>query len=296
MKQHLQGFLNHIALTSTFSQHTLDAYRRDCTQFFEFCENSKITSLEHVDQQTVMSYIAYLKTKKGYKHASIARKQASLRSFFDYAQFHQVVSINPFKQVKTVKKGKRLPTFLTVEEIIVLLMSFDKNDARGYHDYVMMQLMYACGLRVSEVASTTILDVDTNNRLIKVIGKGNKQRMIPFYPALAKELSKYITQIRPLLLNGNDHDALFLTIKGKPMSSRLIQFACAQAGLKAGLKQPLHPHMLRHSFATHLLDNGADLLVVSELLGHKNISTTQIYTHVSVDRIKSVYQKSFPKI
>lgn len=296
MKNHLDDFLNHIALNSTFSIHTIDAYKRDCNQFFDYCKTNQIDGFAAVDQQVVMNYIAYLKAKKQYKHASIARKQASLRSFFDYALFFELTSSNPFKQVKTIKKSKRLPTFLTVEEIIKLLGSFDQKDPRQFHDYLLVQLMYACGLRVSEAANVKIKDLDLNNRLIKVLGKGSKERMIPFYPTLANQLSNYIKNTRVLLLLDNQHDFLFVSKKGSPISSRLIQFALAAAGKAAMLSQPLHPHMLRHSFATHLLDNGADLMVVSELLGHKNISTTQIYTHVSVDRIKTVYQKNFPKI
>jgi integrase/recombinase XerC len=159
----------------------------------------------------------------------------------------------------------------------------------------MIELMYACGLRVSETAGLTIHQIDFANRLLRITGKGRKERLVPFYPSIGKQLKNYIDVYRPMLLKQKKHSFVFVNLRGDKLTERGVQDILKRRALSAGLNQILHPHMLRHSFATHLLDNGADLRTVQELLGHQNLSTTQIYTHISVDRLKQVYRDAFEK-
>lgn len=295
IEYYLSQFLQSSRLKRAKSDHTINAYTKDIHQFFDFVNESNIREFNQIDSTIMMAYVSYCKVTLGLKASSIARKLASLRAFFTFLIKSNVLTTNPLAQLKSPKLPKTLPSFLMVEEITTLLLSFDQEDPLSFRNYVLVELLYACGLRVSECASLKIADIHFDQRFILVLGKGNKERIIPFYPTMGKNLKRYIETTRTKYAKeGVEH--VFVNAKGTKLSSRGIQLIVEKAGVNAGLKQPLHPHMLRHSFATHLLDNGADLKIVQELLGHENLSTTQIYTHVSIDRIKDVYQKSFPKI
>lgn len=295
VEYYLEQFLKSSALHSAKSKNTIDAYTRDIKQFFQFLEKQEINSFKHINNHVMMGYISYCKITLNLKASSTARKLASLRAFFSFLLRLQVISDNPLSQLKSPKLPQTLPSFLMVEEVMSLLMSFDKKDSLSYRNYVLVQLLYACGLRVGECSNLRLKDINFDQRFVMVLGKGNKERMVPFYQAMGDDLKHYIETVRTKLVKANV-DAVFINAKGNKLSSRGIQLIVEKAGIAAGLKQSLHPHMLRHSFATHLLDNGADLKIVQELLGHENLSTTQIYTHVSIDRIKEVYNQSFPKI
>jgi integrase/recombinase XerC len=295
VEYYLTQFLKSSKLKSAKSSHTIDAYTRDINQFFEFIKKQDISEFNQITPNTMMAYVSYCKINLNLKASSMARKLASLRAFFTFLIKSSVISSNPLAQLKSPKLPQTLPSFLMVEEITKLLMSFDIKDPLSYRNYVLIQLLYACGLRVGECAALRLHDINFEQRFVLVLGKGNKERMIPFYPAMGDDLKHYINTSRAQLVK-EDVDHVFVNARGSKLSARGIQLIVEKAGIMANLKQPLHPHMLRHSFATHLLDNGADLKIVQELLGHENLSTTQIYTHVSIDRIKEVYQKSFPKI
>ncbi len=292
---YLEQFLETHQLRTQRSQHTLLAYRRDIQQFLTFLTQQNIDQLDKVDDLLVMGFISYCKVHLHNQPVTIARKQAALRSFYRYLIRKGFVASNPFLQVKSPKSKKHLPSFLMVDDMIALLSSFDLSKPLQHRDYVLIQLLYACGLRVSECTQLRLHDISFDERYVMVKGKGNKQRIVPFYQQMGGDLKQYINHTRPLLCTSK-HDVVFVNARGKQLSSRGVQLIVEKAGIQAGLKQPIHPHMLRHSFATHLLDNGADLKIVQELLGHQNLSTTQIYTHVSIDRIKQVYQQTFPKI
>src|SRR5690554_525830 len=294
-EQLLEQFLKTSKLGSRKSKNTIMAYQRDINQFFEYLDNNKIESINNLDENIVMEYVSLLKSKHRLQSSSIARKLASLRSFFLYALKKDEITNNPMSAIKTPSQKKSLPAFLMVDEIMQLFEGFDLSKDLEYRNYVIVQLLYACGLRVSECALVKCDDINFNQRYVRVLGKGNKERIVPFYPSMGDDLLHYINKIRSQLIT-TEHDYLFVSVKGKPISARAIQMIVEKAGVKANLKQALHPHMLRHSFATHLLDNGADLKIVQELLGHENLSTTQIYTHVSIDKIKGTYKQKFPKI
>ncbi len=286
-----------IAKTATnTSIHTRNAYEKDLRDFAAYFKDSgldfKDIYVKHINQ-----YFENLQTEqfKNYKASTLSRKLSSLRSFYKYLVEEDEVLKNPVKRIKNPKGVKHLPDFMMFEEVLTLLESFDLNEPEGYRNRVMFELMYACGLRVSELTQLNLDDIDYHSRTLRFIGKGNKERITPFYEAISISLKDYIEHARPQLLNGLNHRRVFVSKTGKAISVRSVQYILDVSAKKAGIMRSIHPHMLRHSFATHLLDNGADLRVVQELLGHENLSTTQIYTHVSLDRLKKSYLKAHPR-
>ncbi|NLC96153.1 MAG: tyrosine-type recombinase/integrase, partial [Erysipelotrichaceae bacterium] len=214
--------------------------------------------------------------------------------FYRYLNKFENVEVNPIKSFKNPKPEKRLPSFLSFEEMMSILDVFDLSDPMELRNRCLIETIYACGLRISEATSLKICNINLKENYLTVIGKGDKERMIPFYKRCSNVMNKYIKESRPTLLK-EENGYMFLSRNGKNMSDRSVQLLLQDASLKAGIKTNVHPHMLRHSFATHLLDNGADLRVVQELLGHENLSTTQIYTHITVDRLKSAVKKAHPR-
>ncbi|PKM65009.1 MAG: tyrosine recombinase [Firmicutes bacterium HGW-Firmicutes-19] len=296
MKQLLDDFLQQLALMRSGSKATQQAYRHDITQFIDYCAKEGVSSPQDVDIYVMRGFIASLRSgKKAITNRSLARKLAALRSFYKYLLLHDHVTVNPFASLKTPKKANHLPAFLMINEIQDLLNSIIKDGEAAVRDRVMIELMYACGLRVSETAGLTIFQIDFANRLLRITGKGRKERLVPFYPSIGKQLKNYIDVARPMLLKHKKHSFVFVNMRGDQLTERGVQDILKRRALAAGLNQTLHPHMLRHSFATHLLDNGADLRTVQELLGHQHLSTTQIYTHISIDRLKQVYHEAFEK-
>jgi len=294
MNELLDDFLRQLKLTHSGSMATQQAYRHDISQFIDYCAKEGVLSFQDVDTYVMRGYIASLKIgKKPISNRSLARKFAALRSFYKYLLLHDHVSINPFASLKTPKKANHLPAFLMISEIQDLLNAIDKHSEAGKRDRVLIELMYACGLRVSETSGLTIHQIDFANRLLRITGKGRKERLVPFYPSIGKQLHHYLEFVRPILMKQKKHAFVFVNLRGDAITERGVQDILNRRAESAGLKQTLHPHMLRHSFATHLLDNGADLRTVQELLGHQNLSTTQIYTHISVDRLKQVYSEAF---
>jgi integrase/recombinase XerC len=294
MTRLLDDFLQQLNLTRSGSSATQQAYRHDIMQFIDYCTKEGVSSFQDVDTFVMRGFIASLKTgKKAISNRSLARKFAALRSFYKFLLLHDHVTINPFASLKTPKKANHLPAFLMINEIQDLLNAIEKNTDAGIRDRVLIELMYACGLRVSETAQLTVHQIDFANRLLRITGKGRKERLVPFYHSIGRQLKNYLDLIRPGLIKQKKHAFVFVNLRGDAITERGVQDILKRRAQSAGLNQTLHPHMLRHSFATHLLDNGADLRTVQELLGHQNLSTTQIYTHVSVDRLKEVYFKAF---
>ncbi|MFV0254815.1 MAG: site-specific tyrosine recombinase/integron integrase [Erysipelotrichaceae bacterium] len=295
MQKLLDKFLDYMSAFTSDSIHTQDAYRRDVNRFIEYLESIGLT-LREVDIHVASQYIMLLKEGKfGAKklaNSSIVRNLSSLRTFYYYLiEFYQY-QLNPFTLIKSQSQTRNLPDFLTYDEMIRLLNSIDYNSDIGLRNKCMLELMYACGLRVSELVSLKVEDINIEERFIRVIGKGDKERIVPFYPLVAKMLSKYLIEVRNNWQNNNME--LFIKANGKPLTTRYVQMYVRDLALKANIAFNVHPHMFRHSFATHLLDNGADLRVVQELLGHEYLSTTQIYTHLSVDSLKKTYLATHP--
>lgn len=293
--EHLENFLIEFELSTSQSEHSLHAYRRDISQFLNYCVDHNVNDLGDVDLGFIYNYLSFLQGNETQLSArTLNRKCSANRRFFDYAHQQQLVSMNPFKQVKHFKEPKNLPDFMTFEDIQQFLYSIELSTNLGKRNRVMFELLYACGLRLSELIQLELSQLNFDESTLRILGKGSKERVVPFYDSMSQDLRDYINHVRPALLKTQNHEVLFTNQNGKPLTARGVQYLTNQIALKADMRLKVHPHMFRHSFATHMLDNGADLRLVQDLLGHENLATTQIYTHVSVDRLKEVYQKSHP--
>ncbi|MBQ1522386.1 MAG: tyrosine recombinase XerC [Erysipelotrichaceae bacterium] len=296
MEDYLDDFIVNLTTVNSGSAHTADSYRRDISRFITFCSQEGCESFSDVDRTLVMGYINQLRTSgKGVSDRTLARNLSSLRSFYRYLNERGLVEGNPFTAVKSPKKTAKLPDFLYEDDVDRFLSSFNLNDETEYRNRTMFEIMYGCGMRVSEVAGLKISDIDFSNKVVSIVGKGSKMRIVPFYPLIEELLTHYLKVIRPHFLNGENHDYVFVSNRGKKLTSRGIEFILKKSVTDHGLVMQIHPHTLRHSFATHLLSAGVDIRVVQELLGHANLSTTQIYTHVSLDHLREAYDKAFEK-
>lgn len=291
MKKLLDDFLIEFKLQTTQSEHSLDAYHRDISQFLSYIDNEAV-DFKQIDQNFIYTYLGELQKEHQLGERTLNRKCSANRRFFEYLLQLGLVNSNPFKQIKQFKEPKTLPNFMTFEDVSQFLYSIDTTTKLGFRNRVMFELMYACGLRLSELIELQISDINTDESTLLIRGKGSKERIVPFYTSIGEQLSEYIELHR---INFDPkNEIIFTNQQGKPLTPRGVQYLCKEIALKANMRMHVHPHMFRHSFATHLLDNGADLRLVQDLLGHENLSTTQIYTHVSVDRLKRVYQESHP--
>lgn len=293
MQEILDRFMNHLEAERNASRYTVRNYSTYLLEFFKFLKEKGVDSLEQVDRQIVRDYMSQL-SGKGRSKTTIACKTSAIRSFYEYLARENLVSSNPLKKVSSPKLDKRLPQFLTQEEIGRLLAIPDLSTPQGKRDRALMELLYASGLRVSELVQLNLEQVNLGTREARVWGKGAKERIVLMGEPAAQALIAYINQGRPELLSGKKSTALFITRYGKRLIDRRVQKTLAEMARKAGIDKGVHPHMLRHTFATHLLDGGADLRVVQELLGHANLSSTQIYTHVTKSQAKKVYLSAHP--
>lgn len=294
-KEYLEDFLRTFDLTHSSSKHSLDAYQRDIHQFVDYCHSQHIDNLNDVSVSDVYGFIETLNKNQNLKASTINRKCSTLRSFYQFLMTNYGFLENPFNEIKHFKQNRSLPNFLMFDEVSSLINGIDTTTLSGQRDSCIIELFYACGLRLSELTHLKVEHIRLDESLVSVIGKGNKERMVPFYESMHDTFVNYLKNVRPLLLKDKEHNTVFVNMRGEPISERGVQDIVKKAGIAANLRIRLHPHVLRHTFATHLLDNGADLRFVQELLGHENLSTTQIYTHVSVDRLKEVYDKAHPR-
>lgn len=289
--QYLNEFIAALSISNTGSDNTEEAYHRDVRQFLDFVGDVDLLKLELSHAYSYLNELYSLELSS----STIARKISALRSFMKFLQLNYGAQNNPFKQVKVKSSTQKLPNFLMHSELEQLFLSCDTSHL-GKRNRLMFELMYACGLRLSELVNIKVQDVRINERLVLVHGKGNKERLVFFYESLVPIIEEYTKVVRPELLGDNRHDFLFTNNRGNQISPRGVQYALNKQAKLAGLRQKVHPHMLRHSFATHLLDNGANLRVVQSLLGHESLSTTQIYTHVSQEKLKEIYDNTINHI
>ncbi|HIU64717.1 MAG TPA: tyrosine recombinase XerC [Candidatus Avacidaminococcus intestinavium] len=290
-------FLNYLALEKNCSELTIINYETDIQLFKEFLTKRLITfTWQDISVLDIRAYLTYLDDKK-YARRTIARRISSLRSFYKYLVRENVVGVNPFVGVKTPKLDKRLPVFLEEVEITELL-SLPKKDELGLRDRALLELLYATGCRVSEAVGLTINNVDIGNNYVLLLGKGNKERIVPIGKLASNAITEYLKFSRAVILEQKKaakHDFLFINYRGTKLSARSVRRILDKYIVDLSLRKRISPHVIRHTFATHLLEHGADLRAVQELLGHANLSTTQIYTHVTTDRISSVYNKTHPR-
>lgn len=293
MQDLLDSFLRFQRVEKNASIHTIDNYQRDILQFIGFlCDDVVVTN---VDKHDLRRFLAYLQ-RQGYAKSSIARKLSALRSFFRFLVGEGYCANSPLEQVSTPKQKRQLPSFLYVDECVSLLEAPD-DSALGKRDRAILETLYAAGIRVGELVGMSLHDVDFRQGYLRVLGKGAKERIVPLGKPACQAVECYVKEARPLLHRagqGNDN-ALFLNKAGTRLSDRSVRRLVDKYVGQVALREHVSPHTLRHSFATHLLENGADLRSVQELLGHASVSTTQLYTHVTRERLRSVYKETHPR-
>ncbi|MDP2853647.1 MAG: tyrosine recombinase XerC [Smithellaceae bacterium] len=302
MKDLLADFRTFLDVERNVSEHTRRAYLTDVEEFSEFLTSQENRSAHKkildVQTETMRAYLAYLYGRK-LKKVSINRKISSLRAFYKYLLREGIIKSNPAQSVQTPKMEKYMPTFLSVDETFELLnASRDNNSASGLRDQAMLELFYSSGLRLAELAGLNTEDINFNAALVKLRGKGKKERIVPVGGPALDAIRKYLSATQTLrkensvdLLNGG----LFLNERGKRITTRSIARIVDAATVKSGIGRKISPHALRHSFATHLLEAGADLRSIQEMLGHESLSTTQKYTAVNINRLMEVYDKAHPR-
>ena len=294
LRSYLERYLKHLE-SNNASQYTVKNYGTDIGQFLDYCAEQGITTLSALGRDIVRAYLAEL-TETGYARASIARRVFELRAMGDYLLHQQLWQENLFRRIYAPRLPQRLPHYLTHEEIDQLLAAPEADTPQGLRDRAILETLYASGMRVSELAKLDLRDVNLSNGEVRVIGKGDKQRIVLVGRPALRVLQTYLREGRPSLQGEHPpRNALFLNRLGGRLSVRSISEVVRQAGAAAGIAQIVTPHLLRHTFATHLLDGGADLRVVQELLGHSSLATTQIYAHVTQKRAREVYNRAHPR-
>ncbi|MCM2137652.1 site-specific tyrosine recombinase XerD [Vagococcus fluvialis] len=297
MKNHLEEYLHYLKIERGLSENTIQSYKRDLSQYFSFLDEKEISSWEQADRYLVLDFLEFLRNE-GKSSATIIRMVSSLRKFHQFLRQERMTDNDPMQHIDTPKKTQRLPKTLSIKEVEKIIESPDTNDALGIRDRAILEVMYATGLRVTELITLKLDDLHLSLGLLQTVGKGDKERIIPLGDVAIKWVNLYLEKSRPELLAKNKKDKtniLFLNYKGEGFTRQGIWKNLKVYVTQAGIEKEVTPHTLRHSFATHLLENGADLRVVQELLGHADISTTQIYTHISKKRMADVYKAYFPR-
>ena len=292
----ITAFLTHVRVERGLSANTVAAYRRDLLKFDDFAKKRKLT-LESVSRDNLVEFLASLYRQK-LESRTVARHLVTLRNFFRFAQLQELISTDPSLNLESPKIRRSLPGYLRLEEIERLLAQPDDKTPLGLRDHAMLDVLYSTGLRVSELISLRVMDLDTAVGCIRCIGKGDKERIVPIGKKALALVERYLRDARPKLIGKGKQalaTTLFINRRGAPLSRVGVWKILSAYGRKAGLRSSLTPHMLRHSFATHLLERGADLRSVQLMLGHSDISTTQIYTHVVEERLKQIYKAHHPR-
>lgn len=287
-------FLKHLNIERNYSDLTVKAYRRDINDFLEFSgkTDDTVTSLAEITHNTIRAYLGEMK-KSGLSVATVSRRLSSLRSFFKFLIRVDMLTDNPLSGIRTPRRGRPLPHYLNTEDIGRLLEAPDVRKLTGKRDKAILEVLYSTGMRVGELTALRFSDIDFSQEVIRVMGKGRKERLVALGRFAASALKVYIDS-RNTHMPTATADKVFLNRLGTPLSSRSVRRMLDKYLKVTGLDSKLSPHSIRHSFATHLLNAGADLRSVQELLGHKNLSTTQIYTHVSTEHLKRIYDKAHP--
>ena len=300
MKEEINSFLNYLTVEKGFSVNTLDAYRNDLQQLASFAgeeaaKQGLISSWENFSRQVMLSYMLNLK-ERNYAATTIARKVAATRSFFGFLKSEGIIKTDPTENMSSPSVGKSLPRPITISQVRQLLEQPAKlNTVEAKRDKAMLELLYASGMRISELVNLNLGDVNTDEGFVKCFGKGHKERIVPIYEQAARSVQEYIAETRPKLAHKKDGVALFLNPRGDRLTRQGFWQKLKEYAKSAGLDARISPHTLRHSFATHMLSGGADLRAVQELLGHANISTTQVYTHLTSEHVRRTYERSHPR-
>lgn len=294
MRNLIDEFLNYLTVERGLSQNTIVSYRRDLNKYINYLESKKIDSLENTDRSTVLSFVLNQKDK-GLSVNSIARNLVAIKVFYRFLFRERFIKDDPTSVLDSPKLWKHLPDVLNIDEVEELLRRPNLKEWMGIRDKAALELMYATGMRVSEIVGLKLTDANLDVGYVRCVGKGQKERVIPLGRKAIQAIKRYLDKVRPTLIRPSGGSALFLTRLGKKMSRQTLWKTIKRYARLAKIKKRITPHTLRHSFATHLLERGADLRVVQEMLGHASISTTQIYTHIDKGRLKSIHHKYHPR-
>lgn len=296
MKEFLKEYLAFLKFEKNLSENSIQSYRNDLSKLLNFAESEKVNDLNEIDFPLIRKFFEIQK-KEGVSSGTTARYRSSLKGFFKYLSKNQYIEKNPVDKLASTKISRKLPSYLTFNEIELILEKIDHADIPlGLRDKAMLEIAYSCGLRVSELINLKISDLFFNEEVIRVIGKGSKQRLVPIGTSAINWVTEYLKFSRPILENKiKSASIVFLNKRGTKLSRMGIWKILDKYAKEAGITKDVHPHVLRHSFATHLIEGGADLRAVQEMLGHSDISTTQIYTHIDRDYIKEVHRNHHPR-
>lgn len=301
MRQDIDSFLNYLHVEKGFSSNTTSAYANDLNQVATFAEDLATgkgisnPTWDFFDRTVMLSYLLNLK-ERGYATTTVARKVAAAKSFFGFLVSDGKIKTDPTEDISSPKVGKDLPETLTVDQVRLLIEQPSKTSTpEAKRDRAMLELLYASGMRVSELVGLNVEDVDIKNGFVRPFGKGNKERMVPVYAQAAQSLDVYAREVRPRYVRSKTEEAFFVNQRGERLTRQGLWQILKGYAKGIGLEKQVKPHTLRHSFATHMLNGGADLRSVQELLGHANISTTQIYTHLTSEHIRQSYDKAHPR-
>lgn len=300
----IDSFLDYLRSQKGYSDHTVKNYQVDLDHFLKFLANREKSTgetgiapeLESIDFLVIREYLGRLYGR--YKRTTIARKLSAIRSFFYFLERKALVQSNPAADISSPKQGRYIPSHLPVDEMFRLLEGPDRAKPLGLRDLAILEVLYSCGIRVSELSGLNMSSIDFDQRLVKVLGKGNKERIVPIGRKALEAIQEYVGATHPLRKKGQrdpQDEPLFINFRGGRLTTRSIGRIVKKYASQCGLMTQITPHSLRHTFATHLLDGGADLRSVQELLGHVSLSTTQKYTHVSLEKLMEVYDKAHPR-
>jgi len=299
MQDQIDQFLDYLEVEKGYSNNTLAAYQNDLNQFFVFLQklppDQRPRDWGSVTRDHIVSYILEMKERE-YASSTVARKVAAVKSFFKFLESSGQIKSNPAKDMETPRAEKHLPATISTEDVDRLLAAPAGNAPAAQRDRAMLELLYATGLRVSELVALDVSNVDLDAGTVRCMGKGKKERILPIYDRAREALADYVNEGRPKLLGEHNHeDALFLNRRGTRLTRQGLWLIIKRYVEEVGIQENVTPHTLRHSFATHMLRGGADLRAVQQMLGHANISTTQIYTQVTPDRMREVYDETHPR-
>lgn len=290
----IDQFIRYVQLEKNFSLHTVREYTSDLEEFFAFLHAEGIQKITEVEYIHARLYVTKLYDEQKAR-TSISRKISSIRSFFRFLNREQNIDDAPFRSLYHPKKEERLPSFFYEEELKELFEKNEGDEPIQIRNMALLELLYATGMRVSECVSLELADIDFHYNIVRVMGKGRKERIIPFGQYAHEALIRYIDQVRPILMKKENHQKVFVNMRGGELTTRGVRYILSEMIDNASMHTKIYPHMLRHTFATHLLNNGADMRTVQELLGHANLSSTQIYTHVTKEALRKTYMNSHPR-
>jgi len=290
----IAGFLDHLIVDAGLAQLTVESYSSDLKGFADFLARKNVAEPKDIGREDILTFLAMM-AARGYSPRTRARKISCIKSFFKYCAERGLLKEDPTLHLDTPRLPKRIPEYLEIHEVDTLLAAVDTGTPETSRDRAMFELLYACGLRVSELVLLELHRIDLEIGCVTVMGKGSKERIVPMGIPALKALVNYLDHVRPRLLGSRRHNALFVTRRGKPMTRQSFWKIVKKNALKAGIAKEISPHTLRHSFATHLVQNNADLRWVQVMLGHADISTTEIYTHVARHRLKQLHTDCHPR-